>query len=257
VIPLLLLHGANGAALEIAPLSYGLRNFAPVFAPDLPGHGGRPVPHALDFSDLAADVIAQCDARGLGRFAAIGYSLGGTLALYLARHYPQRVCGVATLAAKVVFDQATVDLWTHLVGVDRLGKPGNPRQHELARLHYPQDWRAVARANHRLFLSLGAAPPLSEADLLAIAVPSLSLSGDKDQLVPRAETEWLADRLRGLGGFFPGQAHPLAAVPVASVVNTLGQWLPRLKGAPGEGQVAAAAGGQGLPRGRSADQAGG
>lgn len=229
MIPLLLLHGANGAALEIAPLTYGLRKLAPVFAPDLQGHGGRPVPQVLSFSDLAADVIAQCDARGLERFAATGYSLGGTLALYLARHYPQRVCGVATLAAKVVFDRATVDLWTYLISVDRLGKSGNPRQHELARLHYPQDWRAVARANHALFLSLGTTPPLSESDLLAIDVPSLSLSGDNDQLVPRTETEWLVEKLRGLGGFFPGQAHPLAAVSVAYVINTMGQWLPHLE----------------------------
>jgi pimeloyl-ACP methyl ester carboxylesterase len=228
VIPLVVLHGANGAALEVAPLTYGLRKLSPVFAPDLLGHGGRPVPKEFTFANLAADVIEQCDARGLERFAVIGYSMGGTLAIYLARHYPQRVCGVVTLAAKVVFDPATVDLWTHLVGIDRLGKSGNPRQFELALAHYPQDWRDVAQANHALFLALGKTPPLSESDLQAIQMPSLSLSGDKDQLVPRSESEWLVKKLNGLGGFFPGKAHPLAVVPVRSIITTISQWLPRI-----------------------------
>jgi len=232
-----ILHGANGSAAEVWPIATGLRRFAPVFVPDLSGHGGRPVPSLLRFAGIAADVLAQLDARCLQRVFFVGYSLGGTLGLYLARHHPERVIGVASLAAKVAFDRATIDKWTYLIDPARLSRPGNPRQFELERIHFPQAWRDVALANRSMFLNLLEDPPLSGADLASISVPTLSLCGDADQIVTQAESTDLVRRLRGAGGFFAGQAHPLAAVPLAAVTQAIGNWIHAVE----HGKVAAPA----------------
>ncbi|HEX5476803.1 MAG TPA: alpha/beta fold hydrolase, partial [Burkholderiales bacterium] len=140
---LVLLHGANGAGRLLAPLAEPLRAFAAVETPDLLGHGGRPVPERFSVAEFAADVLAYLDARGIERAVLFGYSFGGYLALYLARRFPERVRALCTLAAKYVFDEATVKHFSYLADPDRLRRPGNPRAKQLEQAHAPQDWVAI------------------------------------------------------------------------------------------------------------------
>lgn len=219
------LHGSNGCAADVWPLATALRHAAPVFVPDLIGHGGRPVSGLPELKATAADVIAQLDARGYDKVFFVGYSLGGTLGLYVARHYPDRVMGVASIATKFIITQEVIDKWVYLIDPERLGRPGNPRQFELERIHFPQAWREVARANRAMFLKLLDAPPLSDDDLAAITCPTLTLNGSEDPLVPKDESKALVVKLRGAGGFFAGPAHPLGVIPLAPVAKVIGDWI--------------------------------
>jgi len=101
---IVVLHGANSAAAEMEPLSEVLRAYGVVYAPNLMGHGGREVPAALSMQDMAADVVGWMGRQGLSRAVVVGYSLGATLALYLARHHPSQVISACGLAPKYVFD---------------------------------------------------------------------------------------------------------------------------------------------------------
>jgi pimeloyl-ACP methyl ester carboxylesterase len=61
---------------------------------DLRGHGGSARLSAggvLSIEDLAGDVAAVADACGLERFALVGHSLGGGVALAYAGAHPERV----------------------------------------------------------------------------------------------------------------------------------------------------------------------
>lgn len=224
--PIVVLHGANSAASEMAPLLDVLRAYGVVHAPDLIGHGGRDIPAELSIPDMASDVVGWMGRQGLARAVVVGYSLGGTLALYLARHYAAHVIGACGLAPKHVFDERTVGHWVHLVQPERLGRPGNPRTQQLVRAHAPRDWVEVARANERLFHALGRAAPLPDADLAAIGVPVLLVSSDRDPVVPWDEVLSLARLVPGARvAMFYGAAHPLAAVPVLAVARVLGSWI--------------------------------
>ncbi len=230
------LHGSNGSAADVWPLATALRHAAPVFVPDLIGHGGRPISGLPELRATAEDVIAQIDARGYDKVFFVGYSLGGTLGLYLARHYPERVVGVASIAAKVEITQEVIDKWVYLIDPERLGRPDNPRQFELERIHFPQAWRDVARANRAMFLKLLDAPPLTDADLAAITCPTLTLNGTQDQLVPKEESKALVVKLRGAGGFFQGAAHPLQVIPLAPVGKVIGEWIQAVEAGKAPGQ---------------------
>lgn len=222
---LVMLHGANGTGALMAPLAERLRPWANVKTPDLLGHGGRPVPAHFSVPAFAEDLLAWLDERGIERAVLFGYSFGGYLALYLARRHARRVQALCTLAAKYVFDEATVQHFSYLADPDRLRRPGNPRAKQLEQAHAPQDWVSITNNNRRLFAELGKAPALTEADLQAIRMPALVISADQDQLVPQAETQALAKLLRARLGVFQGRAHPLAAVPVELVVPAIGRWL--------------------------------
>jgi pimeloyl-ACP methyl ester carboxylesterase len=87
---LVLLHGWRGTAAgnwATAMASLG-REFR-VIAPNLRDHGDG----AVD------DVVALADALGVGRFIAVGYSLGSSVAFRLWQRHPDRVAGLVLCAA--------------------------------------------------------------------------------------------------------------------------------------------------------------
>jgi carboxylesterase len=100
----LCLHGITGTPFEIRPLAEALgRRGCTVHAPMLAGHGGS-------LADLAAsgwqDWLASAEAAldgliarvGGGPIAICGFSMGGLLALRLARLYPERVAALVVMS---------------------------------------------------------------------------------------------------------------------------------------------------------------
>lgn len=222
---IVLLHGANGCRAEMKPWCDALAKLGfRARAINLAGHGGREIPAELSMPVFAQDALAQLDQASLHKPIVMGYSFGGLIALHLARHHPDRVRAVVSLATKYVFDAATVGHFTHLLQVPRLSALSHRRKH-LSRVHQPNDWRKLVEALHAFFSALGKQPPLSDADLRAIACPTLVLSGSKDQLVSAAETQALFRTLRrGRLAMFDGIAHPSEAVPTMGLAKAIRSW---------------------------------
>ena len=215
------------------PLADALRPHMEVSAPNLLGHGGRPIPDRLTIEDTATDVIAYLDQNDIGQTFLFGYSTGGLLALYLARHFPERFTGVCGLAAKYVFDQRTVTHWTHLTNPDRYRRHETDRALELAERHHPENWVEVLNRLRDMFVQLGQRAPISEDDLRAIRVPVLLFASDQDQIVPLEESLALGELIPGAKlVLFKGQSHPFNIVPVAPIVVAMRNWM---------GEVSAAA----------------
>lgn len=84
--PLLLLHGIGTTRADFAPLLRRLAHYYDVLALDLPGHGDSPaLARRHTVAALVGAVDADLEARGLGPVHVLGNSLGGRIALELAR----------------------------------------------------------------------------------------------------------------------------------------------------------------------------
>jgi pimeloyl-ACP methyl ester carboxylesterase len=86
--PLLLLHGFKGTWHQWQPIVGALVKTYEVFAPTLPGHHGGPPfekTGALRLSDAGDAVEEQLDGLGIGSAHIVGNSMGGGLALELAK----------------------------------------------------------------------------------------------------------------------------------------------------------------------------
>ncbi|MCL1090627.1 2-succinyl-6-hydroxy-2,4-cyclohexadiene-1-carboxylate synthase [Shewanella profunda] len=93
---LVLLHGFLGTKADWLPLMPTLSQYFHCICVDLPGHGdnqGELAPTELDdgFSQCVEDVMARLNGLHIDRFHLYGYSLGGRIALHLAKAHPQRL----------------------------------------------------------------------------------------------------------------------------------------------------------------------
>src|SRR6266540_1211358 len=92
-IPILLLHGWMATAdLNWFLLYEALTGRHTVVAPDLRGHGrGIRSPRPFSIEDCADDAAALLRGLGIEKAVAVGYSMGGPVALELWRRHPELV----------------------------------------------------------------------------------------------------------------------------------------------------------------------
>ena len=97
---LMLIHGVTFTAelnwgTVFAPLSGHFR----VIAIDLRGHGdGISTGGRFRLEDCADDIAALAQVLGIGRFVAVGYSMGGMVAQLLYRRHPSLLSGLVLCA---------------------------------------------------------------------------------------------------------------------------------------------------------------
>jgi pimeloyl-ACP methyl ester carboxylesterase len=107
--PLLLLHPTGFCAGFFDPLARRLRDTYRPIGVDLRGHGGTDAPderHRFAYTRMAADVVAVLDHLGVDRWAALGESGGGGVAILVDQQRPgatRRLLLVEAIA--IGFDQ--------------------------------------------------------------------------------------------------------------------------------------------------------
>lgn len=91
--PVVFVHSLAGTTEHWAAQLEYLRPIWRAIALDLRGHGQSEAPRDGDYAlaAVAGDVAAVADALGLERFALVGHSMGGGVALTYAGAHPQRV----------------------------------------------------------------------------------------------------------------------------------------------------------------------
>jgi pimeloyl-ACP methyl ester carboxylesterase len=214
---LVLLHGLGASSFSwrgnIGPLS---RHFQ-VLAPDLPAHGRTPpdaVPN-FDLATLTRELVHLLDRHGLAQAALAGNSLGGTLALLLARDYPERFPGLILLAPAVAVSRLP---WLfYPLRLPLLGKalaallgPWTTRM-ALYYSYYRWDlitpeviagyqttFRSLANrlAIRRLICQADPLPLPQVPDLLAqIPQPLCLIWGEHDHILPLNQGLWLKEHL--------------------------------------------------------------
>src|SRR4051812_19560592 len=98
---LLILHGAIGSAKQFDSLAKKLGETFTVYTLDFSGHGGKPLPVHFSTAGFAREVLSWMDSKNIARINIFGYSMGGYVGLYLARHHPEKVEKLFTLATKL------------------------------------------------------------------------------------------------------------------------------------------------------------
>jgi pimeloyl-ACP methyl ester carboxylesterase len=213
---IILVHGSVVTRTIWLPQLGGLAADFRVIAPDLPAHGSRAnLPFNFDGAvQMLADLI-QDEARG--RAIVAGLSLGGYVAIDLARRYPGAVTGLVLSGCSVNFVGV---LGVYLKGVSWLMQHGwltqsRERAEQRTRKIFPAALADVADAQIRAGVypeSLGAAfAELAGRDFTALLRaypgPCLFLNGEYDRPSRRGEAAFVAASRHGRAQVVPGARH--------------------------------------------------
>ena len=201
---------------------------------DKRGHGlsdGPPGPWTID--DLAADLAAILDARGIRDAAIVGLSIGGLVAQVLAARRPDlvRVLVLSNTAAKI----GTAEAWDARIAAVETGGIAAVADAVLERWFTPgfradpgrlAPWRNMLLRTPRAGY-VAASRAVRDADLTAstrtLAQPTLVLAGDADGSTPPDLVRATADLVAGArfevipgAGHLPGVERPEAVARLLS-----------------------------------------
>jgi len=192
----LCLHGFTGTPYEVAPLVHGLAKAGfSVSAPMLAGHGvSATALAATRWQDWLASAEAAFEklraASGNRPVALVGFSMGGLLALRLARLHPHSVPALVVMSAPLRLRDTQVVLaraWRRLPGFLRRGPLATIRKRGGSDVT-----DVVVRAENPSLTEMPLAGiveliDLAEVvrrDLTHIHMPTLIAHGERDQTIP-------------------------------------------------------------------------
>lgn len=189
--PLLLLHASLQTAESMAPVRRLLAHLAlRVVTVDQRGHGRSANPGGgFTLKRLADDMEELTQRLALTRPIVIGYSLGGTVGIELARR--GLASGLVVLASRALPPGP---------GRREAFDPENIRQRspqwarDLAQKHVETPWEDLANQIGELFEGW---PGFGAEALASISCPVLVVQGDRDLMVPLADGEEIASRVSG------------------------------------------------------------
>jgi len=213
--PLVVLHGAYMNIPSMGAIIPRLAKTRRVYALEFQGHGrSTDIDRPITYQNLADDVAAFMDAVGLKKADVFGYSMGAGAGLQLAIRHPQKVNKL--VAAYVAYDlsgwQPEFTAFIPQMTVEMIvAMPFAAEYRKLAA--NPNGFPELARK----LIALEKEPMAWEADVRALKMPVLIITGDAD--VATLEHSVALFRLLG-GGVMGDMGKPLPASRLAVLPAT-------------------------------------
>jgi pimeloyl-ACP methyl ester carboxylesterase len=204
----ILLHGYSDSWFSYSRVLPLLSDRYRVYALDLRGHGRSDRPATgYHMRDLAADVIAFMDAKGIVRASVVGHSMGSFVAQQVALTAPRRVSRLVLVASATTVRNVNGASELKLA-VDSLSDPfpeSFVREFQVSTIHVPapeefmngvvsESLKLPARVWRELIAGMLATdPPLA---LGRAGIPTLVIWGDRDAYMQRGEQDALVRMLK-------------------------------------------------------------
>jgi len=212
---LILLHGAIGASSQLEPLAAILEAEYTVHLLNLPGHGGTPLPPGgFSMDGFVQTLFDYIQEQQLKQPSIFGYSMGGYVALMLARTYPDSVQQVITLATKFDWSAEIAEKEIAMLQPEVIEKKLPAFAAQLATRHAPVSWKDQLAHTANLLTALGSTDPLRR-DPQLIKQPVMLMLGDRDKMVSLDETINFYRKLpNACLTVLPSTPHPIEQIDV-------------------------------------------
>jgi 2-hydroxy-6-oxo-6-(2'-aminophenyl)hexa-2,4-dienoate hydrolase len=202
--PLVLIHGGGAGADSIGNWTGAIAHFAGdyrVFAPDMPGFGqsAKPDDPAYGYTQDERDdhMAAFVAALGVGPVTIVGNSMGGLTAMGVARKRPELIARLVLMGsagvpvppspqlATIMNYDFTVDGMARIV--EALTGPGFVAPDGMVAYRHRISVEPATRAAYKRITDWNKARgglQIDEAEIAAVACPTLVVSGKNDGVVP-------------------------------------------------------------------------
>ncbi len=219
---LLFLHGAIGAADQLQPIADQLKIKFHTHLFNFSGHGGKPQTEPFSIPTFAAEVLNYLEEHKITKINIFGYSMGGYVALYLAKHHPEKINTIFTLATKFLWTPAIAQQEIKMLNAEKIQEKIPAFAAALQQRHATNDWKIVLQQTADLMIQLGNQPLLTNSDYEQLTQRILIGIGDKDTMVTLEETIAVFRKLKQANFIvLPNTLHPIEKVSVERVVREI------------------------------------
>jgi pimeloyl-ACP methyl ester carboxylesterase len=150
-----------------------------------------------------------------------GYSMGGYVALKLAKDYPGRAQKIITLGTKFKWDPESAAKDVRMMNPDIIEQKIPGYAATLAVRHHPGDWKSIMSRTAEMMTALGAGLAMTSADFESIPHHVLISIGAEDHMVSVEESTVVANLLpHGSLRVIEGVKHPLDGID-KSILSSL------------------------------------
>ncbi|WP_298417135.1 alpha/beta hydrolase [uncultured Kordia sp.] len=212
---LLLLHGALGSEVQLKPLQQLLANDFNVHTLNFEGHGGRTSDDGFDMERFADNIVEKLQTIGISQTHIFGYSMGGYVALTLAKKHPELIDKIVTLGTKFNWSLESAQQEVKMLNPEKVEEKVPAFANRLHELHQPNNWKEVMNKTASMMLDLANGKKLTNDDLHQIQHKTLIGIGSLDNMVSVAESENAATQLpNGILKIIEAIKHPIEKVDV-------------------------------------------
>lgn len=224
---LVLLHGAIGAKDQMEGLSWRLKEDYITHTLNFSGHGGDPfTSDEFSIPCFANDLLVYLRENKIEQANIFGYSMGGYVAMYTAKFFPQFINKVITLATKFYWDEEVSAKEVKMLDPNKIIEKVPAFAKQLEQRHAPNDWRLVVEKTKAMLLKLGSKNELDLNDYKNIQAQALLLLGDKDKMITRDETMAVQEAMPNAHfKLLPNTAHPIDQVSAESISSVISSFL--------------------------------
>jgi pimeloyl-ACP methyl ester carboxylesterase len=219
---LILLHGAIGAKDQLQPLADLLQNEFDIHLLNFAGHGGDPLPNSFSIDLFSDNLLCYIEALALKDVAVFGYSMGGYVALYTAKHHPDSIAKIFTLGTKFHWTNVIAEKESKMLNPEKIEEKLPHFAEQLKLRHQPNNWHNVLHKTAAMMVDLGSNNALSLTDYHNISIPVTIALGDNDTMVTLEETQRVAEALPNAQfKLMENTPHPIEKVNLALLADEL------------------------------------
>jgi esterase/lipase len=210
---LLLLHGAIGAKDQLAPLKKMLNEKFNVYTFNFSGHGKEFFGQKFNIEQFTKDTLSYMLTNKLEEVSVFGYSMGGYVALNLAKNNPEKINQIITLGTKFEWNPTIAAKEVQLLNADLIETKIPAFAKALSNRHGANHWKTLLAKTAAMMVQMGEENPLSLSDYKQIRTPCSLLLAENDEMVSREETKAIQEALPNFSfTSIPNSKHPIEKV---------------------------------------------
>ncbi len=219
---ILLLHGALGSKNDFKKIEESLLKHYHVYSINFSGHDSTETAILeLSIENLATQVLRWMEQQKIDSIHIFGYSMGGYVALYLARHYPTKVKKMITLGTKFNWNQEEANQQIRFLNPSKMLEKVPQFAEKLASVYGEDKWKILVNSTAHLMHQLGI-NHLLDSDFELIQHSTLLCIGSQDTMVTEEETRHVHSLLKNSNMFIMANTkHPIEEVSIDYLVSTI------------------------------------
>lgn len=222
---IILLHGAIGAADQLAPLELELTKAGfKTYVLNFSGHGQIPFQEQFGISQFAGELNTFIEENKLEKPDVFGYSMGGYVALYLASQQPELLGNIITLGTKLAWSPDIAQREIKMLDAKTIQEKV-PKFAEALQKRHGENWQLLLQKTASMMIDLGEDNLLNKNTYSKIKNKVMLGLAENDTMVGVEETDNAASKIVGSVRYnLANTKHPIESVNVVLLADLITQF---------------------------------